>query len=137
MLSIEAKKIIESEWDICAIRSSGSGGQNVNKVSTKIQLTWNMNESQALNDVQKEILAKKLKSKMDTLGNIQVDSQESRSQANNKKHAIKKLFDLINEGLRIPKKRVPTTKTVESIKKRLTQKKILSEKKSLRKFRPD
>ncbi len=137
MLSIETNKILLDEVKIAAIRASGKGGQNVNKVSSKIQLNWNLHASNAFPPSQIELLKTKLKNKLDQEGNLQIMSQESRSQLANKKLAIQKFFQLIEYSLQEQKKRVPTNKTAASNKQRLNSKKILSEKKSLRKFKLD
>jgi len=116
-----------------AIRSSGSGGQHVNKVSSKVELQFSIDNSQNLNDNQRELLLKSLKSRL-TKGNILIlQCDESRSQHKNKELVIKRFIELIKTGLIVPKKRKLTKTPNSVIKKRLNSKKKQSFKKENRK----
>ena len=126
----------ESEILFSASRSSGPGGQNVNKVSTKVELRFNIPNSNLLSDSEKEILLVKLKNKINNEGDLILVSQEERSQLKNKEKALEKFYELIEKALTPPKKRKPTKPTQASKKKRLEEKKLVSEKKSQRK-KPD
>ena len=116
-----------------AVRSSGAGGQHVNKVSSKIQLSFDIAKSKVLNDVQKEWLLKNLASKLSKGQVLMLQSGLSRSQIKNKEIVIKRFFKIIESGLIIKKKRTKTKPSKASIRKRLKKKKLLSDKKQTRK----
>ncbi|AUP79861.1 alternative ribosome rescue aminoacyl-tRNA hydrolase ArfB [Flavivirga eckloniae] len=119
-----------------AIRSSGSGGQHVNKVSSKVELAFNLNESVVFNEEQKERLQSKLQHRLTKEGVLILQCDESRSQHKNKELVIKRFLELIRLGLVVQKKRIPT-KTPKAVKrKRLKDKRSHSEKKTNRK-KPD
>jgi len=132
---IEEETII-SELNFKAVRSSGSGGQNVNKVASKIELVFNVSESLVLSEEQKAILVKKLKSRLTKENLLILQCEESRSQHKNKELAIKRFLEIIKQGLIEPKKRVPTKIPKSVIKKRLKDKRNLSDKKAIRR-KPD
>ncbi|MFD2822811.1 alternative ribosome rescue aminoacyl-tRNA hydrolase ArfB [Lacinutrix iliipiscaria] len=125
-----------TELQFKAIRSSGSGGQHVNKVSSKIELTFNLNASLVLNDEQKKHLAEKLKTRLTKENMLIIQCDESRSQHKNKALAIQRFLNIIKEGLVVPKKRKPTKIPKAVIAKRLKRKSIQSDKKANRK-KPD
>jgi len=114
-------------------RSSGAGGQHVNKVETKVAVIFHVAGSQFLNEHEKEKLLKKLQNRIDTEGNLQIVAQESRSQYKNKALAEKKLLALIAEALKEEKKRKPTKISKAAHEKRLKVKRIHSETKANRK----
>lgn len=119
---------LNQELEISFSRSSGPGGQNVNKVNSKVQLNFNIFNSLILNDLNKSILSIKLSSKLSENGNLSLMSQTSRSQLENKEIVIKKFYALINKALKPVKKRFKTKPTYASTEKRLKAKKELSEK---------
>lgn len=121
------------ELEITASRSSGPGGQNVNKVSTRITLRWNVRTTQALSDAQKELVIKNIPQHFLTEhGDILIHQSESRSQIRNKEQALKELAVLIQDALHIPKERIPS-KVPRSIKEaRILKKKERSSVKRLR-----
>lgn len=124
---------IKKELQFKAVRSSGAGGQHVNKVSSKIELTFDVTNSNSLSDKEKELLYKNLVTRL-TKGKLLVlFCDESRSQYRNKEIAIERFLEILKNGLKKPKKRKATKPTKASIKKRLDDKKKLSEKKSNRK----
>lgn len=125
-----------SELTFKAVRSSGAGGQHVNKVSSKVMLTFNVSKSQGLSEEEKEILLKKLASKLTKEHLLILNSDESRSQHKNKELVTKRFISLIQEGLVIPKERIPTKIPKAVIKKRLDDKRKQSGKKADRK-KPD
>ncbi len=127
------KEQIIKELNFKAIRSSGAGGQHVNKVSSKIELTFDLEHSEALNDDEKMLLKTKLSSKLTTENILILTVEETRSQHKNKELAIKKFVSLIEINLKKPKKRTPTKPSKSVIRKRLETKEKTSVKKALRK----
>ena len=129
---MDKEKII-SELTFKALRSSGAGGQNVNKVSSKVVLTFDLNASQALSEEEKELIGTKLKSKL-TLENVLIlNCDEDRSQLKNKEIVTKRFLELITKALVVPKKRKPTKVPRSVVEKRLKDKSSTSEIKQNRK----
>lgn len=119
-----------------AVRSSGSGGQHINKVSTKVEIHFNIEHTLGLSEKQKSTIILKLAHKITKDNTIIVTCQDTRSQKRNKDIAIYKLFQLLERTLKKDKKRIPT-KIPKSIKiKRLKSKRINSERKINRR-KPD
>ena len=132
---INKDKILDftKELIFTATKSSGPGGQNVNKVNTKVEVRLNIENSNILSDEEKELLLEKLLNKVNKLGELIVTSQSERTQLQNKEKAIEKLNNLIANALKVKKKR-KKIKIPESVKeKRLKDKKLKSEKKDKRK----
>lgn len=128
-----SEKQLISELNYKAIRSSGAGGQHVNKVSSKIELTFNLEDSQVFNEEQKERLKSKLNTRLTKENVLIIQCGESRSQHKNKKLAIQRFLQIIREGLLVPKKRKPT-RIPRAVKiRRLKSKRSNSEKKTNRK----
>lgn len=123
---------LHNELAFKAVRSGGKGGQNVNKVSTKVELYFDIPRSMVLSDVEKTLLLTKLINKVDRNGVIKISSQSERSQFLNKTLALKKFNELIASAFVTRKKRVKTKPSSVSKEERLASKKIVSEKKSLR-----
>ena len=118
---------LSSEFLFQASRSSGPGGQNVNKVNSKIELRFHIQNSLILSDHQKEILLSKLASRISAEGFLIVVSQRDRSQLSNKEDAIGKAYELMEKALRPVKRRKRTRPTRSSVEKRLTEKRIKSD----------
>ncbi len=116
------KSLLIKELDFTAVRSSGSGGQHVNKVSSKIVLRFNVIYSSVLNEDEKQLILLKLANKLNKNNDLIVTCEESRSQHKNKEIAIHKLLALITSALKIPKKRKPTKKSKKANRKRLEKK---------------
>ncbi|WP_396211108.1 alternative ribosome rescue aminoacyl-tRNA hydrolase ArfB [Flavobacterium sp.] len=129
---MEIEKII-SELSFKAVRSSGAGGQNVNKVSSKVVLTFDLLNSQSLTDEEKELSQKKLKSKLTSEGILILNCDEDRSQLKNKEIIIKRFLEIIKKALIVPKERKATKIPKSVIEKRLKDKSTNSEIKQNRK----
>ena len=123
------KQDFSPEFQFQASRSGGAGGQNVNKVSTKIELRFNIINSVLLDEIQKNTLQEKLKNQINAEGELIIVSQEERTQLRNKNLAIKKFMDLLKKALFVPKKRKASQPTLASKMDRLKTKKIASIKK--------
>lgn len=117
------RDVILSELQFKAIRSSGPGGQHANKVSSKVEVTFDITGSNGLSEREKNRLALKLKSKVSKNGWLLLQCDESRSQHTNKSIVIKRLLALLETALIIPKKRRPSKPSRSSIEKRLKSKK--------------
>ena len=117
------------ELEFKAIRSSGPGGQNVNKVNTQVELRFNVKSSNLLSEMEKALILKKLTKRISKEGIIILVSQTRRSQIQNKEESVKKFYDLIEKALKPVKKRVSTSPSYSSVLKRLERKKQKSEKK--------
>ena len=128
-------KNFEHELSYKTSRSSGSGGQNVNKVETSVTVIWKVEDSTVFTESEKERILLKLKNKINAEGILQTTVSESRTQLQNKKNATEKIQELVNKSLIVPKKRIATKPSRAKVEKRLESKKKLSEKKENRKFR--
>jgi ribosome-associated protein len=114
-------------------RSGGKGGQNVNKVSSKVELIFNISEAAFFNDEEKDLLKVRLENRLDSEGLLHIVSQEDRSQLLNKERTVVKLIDLLKRSLLIQKKRKPTKIPKAVIQKRLANKSVTAQKKENRK----
>ena len=113
-------------------RSSGKGGQHVNKVESRVELNFNVLESQLLTEEQKQLILERLHNRIDKEGVLQITVQKERSQYLNKAAAIEKFYELLEKALKKKKKRKPTKISEAAKQKRLKEKKELSEKKQSR-----
>jgi len=127
----------ESELQFQASRSGGAGGQNVNKVATKVELRFNVPESALLTAEEKALVQEKLANRINSEGYLQVVCQTERSQLKNKELSIKRFYELLRQALTRQKKRTATKPSRSSVRKRLEGKKRQAEKKSNRGFRGD
>jgi ribosome-associated protein len=116
-------RISEGEFLVLTSRSSGPGGQNVNKVNTKVEIHFNISLSSGLSDTEKERILRKLKNRINSEGELVVRSQSERTQLNNRKKAIERLFLLLSECLTERPPRKPTKPTMKSKTDRLDKKK--------------
>jgi ribosome-associated protein len=125
--------IPESELTITFARSSGKGGQNVNKTSTKVFIHWPIGKSGVLSDEEKNRVRAQLSNKINNEDELVIFSEEERSQVQNRELAINKLQSLVSSALHVPKKRRATRPTLGSKIRRIESKKIRSQIKSTRK----
>lgn len=133
----EKRTALYNELVFKATRSQGPGGQNVNKVNTRIELRFNIASSLALTNREKELLTRFFGIRISESGELILVSQSSRSQLANKEDAVKRFFQLVGKGLIPPKRRKATRPTKASVARRLEQKRQRSETKSLRNLKHD
>jgi ribosome-associated protein len=130
---VEREKII-TELNFKAVRSSGAGGQNVNKVASKVVLTFDVKQSAGLSEEEKNRLEIKLAPRLTSDAVLILNCDEDRSQLKNKEIVTKRFFEILTKGLLVPKIRKATKIPKSVIRKRIKNKKNLSEiKKSRRK----
>ncbi|MFH1160578.1 MAG: alternative ribosome rescue aminoacyl-tRNA hydrolase ArfB [bacterium] len=120
------------EFIFSASRSSGPGGQHVNKVSTKIELRFHVMKSALLSQDEKEVLLEKLAGRINAAGELVLTSQSERTQLRNKERVIEKFHSLLIRALTPRKRRKPTKLSAEAKEKRLEEKRLKAEKKGRR-----
>ena len=125
-----------TELSFSAIRSSGPGGQHVNKTASKVEVSFDLENSKALSDTERNRLLEKLSSRITTKGTITLQCGETRSQHKNKSLVIDRLVSLLQENLKVPKKRKKTKPSKSAVEKRLKSKRVKALKKSNRKPPP-
>ena len=125
-----------SEITFQTSRSSGPGGQNVNKVESRVELRWNLAASAVLTDIQKSLILEKIAGRLTTDGDLLITAQDDRSQLRNKEIALAKFHELLRKSLLRPKPRKATKPSKSAVRKRLEGKKIQGEKKANRR-RPE
>lgn len=126
---------IEHEFIFSASRSGGPGGQNVNKVSTKVELRFSLKNTRYFSEEEKEILFDKLKNKITREGEIVLTSQNDRSQFANKELVTEKFFRLVADALTPAKKRKASSPTFASKQERLKKKQVRSLVKKMRRYK--
>ncbi|AKP53898.1 alternative ribosome rescue aminoacyl-tRNA hydrolase ArfB [Cyclobacterium amurskyense] len=125
-------EIFNTELTFLASRSSGPGGQNVNKVNSRVTLFFNVPNSQYLSEEEKTKVFQKYGNRLGKDGTIQIDAQTSRSQIENKKIAIGKFYELMEKIFKRKKKRIATRPGKAAKERRLKAKRVRSEKKAMR-----
>lgn len=128
--------ILLSEIKLKAVRSSGPGGQNVNKVATKVVLSFDIKNSAGLDENEKCLILEKLSNKISSDYFLILSTSETRSQAKNKELLLQKFLELLSNALKVTKKRKATKAPTSVIEKRLKNKKRISEMKQSRR-KPD
>ena len=116
-------------------RSSGAGGQNVNKVETSVTVLWKVADTEFFSNEEIELISEKLKNRINQDGILQLTVSVNRTQLQNKKIATDKILELVEKSLFKPKPRKATKPSKRQIEKRITAKKQISEKKENRRFR--
>lgn len=127
------KEQLLAEVQFSASRSSGPGGQNVNKVNTKIELRFSVQQSAVLDENQKQLIVSKLKNRINNQGEMLLTSSAERTQWKNREKATQKFLELIEKALTKPRKRKQTKPTEASRLKRIENKKKQAQKKLFRK----
>ena len=125
-------KDFSPEFEYITSRSSGAGGQHVNKVNTKVELRFNVKTSKILSGSEKELVLKNLKNRISSAGILIIVSQQTRSQTRNKQICIDKFYELLSTALIVPKKRKFKVKSRAYHLNRLKNKKLNSDKKENR-----
>jgi ribosome-associated protein len=125
-------KIPEKEVEFEFARSSGPGGQNVNRRETKVIAHWNIGASQSFNEEKKKKIRETLGKRVNEKDELVVRVQEERSQHQNRQIAIERLNNLVNSALIPQKERIPTKPTKASVERRLEEKKKRGKKKKMR-----
>jgi len=128
---VEEQQLIQ-EVTYKAVRSSGAGGQNVNKVSSKVELHFFIEASEGLSEDEKALLLDKLQARLTKNNELILQSDESRSQHKNKELVTERFLEILRQGLVKPKVRKKSKPSKASKLRRLREKKILSEKKNNR-----
>jgi len=124
-----------AEIKISFARSSGAGGQNVNKTSTKVLVRWPVDKSAVFSATEKSRIITKLSNKLNYRGEIVIAVEQERSQLQNREIALALLQKIVSNALRVPKKRVPTKPSLTAKLKRLASKKLHAKIKSSRKLK--
>lgn len=133
---VDGLVIPRSELDMKTSRSSGAGGQHVNKTSSRVEISWNIVQSRALSDEQRERLTTRLASRLSEEGAIRVVASDTRSQLRNRETAERRLGETIARALVVQKRRRPTRRPRAANEARLTEKKKHSDKKRGRQSGP-
>lgn len=125
------------EITVRATRAGGPGGQHVNTSSTRVEVTWCIATSRALDEPQRARLRERLASKLDARGTLRVVAADTRSQTQNRELALRRLALVVKDGLAVPKVRRPTAPTRASVRERLETKQRQSSRKRDRRWRDD
>lgn len=125
-------QLVASELEFVTSRSSGPGGQNVNKVNTKVTLRWPVVSSVILSSEERETITQKLASRITLEGELVISAQDKRSQLQNKEAVLAKLDELLTKAFVKKKKRKATKPSKVAVQKRIESKKKKSDKKKMR-----
>jgi ribosome-associated protein len=136
MINLKEREL-ERELVFQASRSGGAGGQNVNKVATKVELRFHVNNSEILTDEEKALVQQKLANRINNEGYLQVVCQTERSQLQNKELCIERFYELLRQAFTKQKKRKATKPSKASVKRRLEGKQKQAQKKANRNQKGD
>ena len=128
---------LENEFNFSMSRSSGPGGQNINKLNTKVELRFSILNTLHFTETEKDLISEKLKKKINKEGELILISQSERTQLMNKKAVTEKFYNIISKALTVRVKRRSTRPTLSSVIKRLEGKRNLGYRKKLRKQNGD
>lgn len=131
------RECLKRELEFRTSRSSGPGGQHVNKTESRVELLWNPRKSVCLSEAQKKMLSVRLKNRISDEGILQLVSEKYRSQHRNRAEVTERFLDLVSASLVSVKKRKPTRPTRSSVEKRIQGKKIRGEIKRSRRKGPE
>jgi ribosome-associated protein len=126
------QRLLDPELDFKTSKSSGPGGQHVNKVNSRVSLSFDIPNSQVLEAHEKAVILKKLATKLTNDGILIIHAQQKRSQLQNKELAIQKFYEMLSKAFKPKKVRKATKPSKSAIQKRLKEKKAHSEKKLYR-----
>jgi ribosome-associated protein len=121
-----------AEIGLTATRSSGPGGQHVNTADTRIQLRWNLAESRALTDADRELVQQRLAQRLTKEGDLVLECDQHRSQRRNRAECLRRLATILRDALRRPTPRKKTRPTAAARARRLTDKRKRGEVKKAR-----
>ena len=130
-------QIPDDEIELSFSTSSGPGGQHANKAATRVELAWNVARSRALGPRQRERLLENLAGRIDSSGTVRLRSERHRSQVRNREDVLARLAEIVGEGLRVRKERLPTSPSPPARERRLVEKRRRSEIKRARRTVPD
>ncbi len=116
-------EVLIKEFDFKTSRSGGKGGQHVNKVSSRVELLWSVEESTAFTTEEKELIKKKLANRINKGGVLQLSSDEDRSQLRNKNYVVERALNLLQNSIKTNKARKATKPNHTAVEKRIEQKK--------------
>jgi ribosome-associated protein len=119
----------EQELSFRATRAGGPGGQHVNRVSTRVEVRWNVRRSASLSERQRDLLLEKLASRIDSRGVLRIVCDETRSQLQNRLLAVERLNSVVRQALKVPRPRKKTKPSAAAVERRVEQKRRRSEKK--------
>jgi ribosome-associated protein len=128
------KRNFENEFVYSTSRSSGPGGQNINKLNTKVELRFSINNTLLFSDEEKELIRTKLSNKITMEGELLLVTQSERTQLMNKKRVTEKFYSIVSKALTSLPKRRATRPTITSVRKRIEDKRNQGYKKNLRRL---
>lgn len=131
------RECLTRELEFRTSRSSGPGGQHVNKTESRVELLWSPQESACLNEAQKMMVLSRLKNRISNEGILHMHSEKYRSQHRNKAELTERFLDLVSASLVPVKKRRATRPTRSSVEKRIQSKKIRGKIKRTRRKGPE